>query len=236
MHNSWVDIKGFEGKYQINKNGEVRSLDMKVWGGKGYYIKKGRIKKQHQNKHGYWCVGLSWDNKGKNYLVHRLLAEAFIPNPENKPFIDHINGNKSDNRLENLRWATAKENANNENTKLYGEKQSMYGKKLSLEQRRKISERGKKKIVCLNTGQVFDSLNDARDFYNMKDTTGLSKCCKRVQHSYGKDKETKENLAWAYYNDYIEMSEDEINDRIHMAKTSKSRSLANLDPFNKLKC
>ena len=53
------------------------------------------------------------DNKQKWFRVHRLVAEVFIPNPENKPYVDHINGNREDNSIDNLRWCTQKENCNN---------------------------------------------------------------------------------------------------------------------------
>ena len=67
---------------------------------------------------GYKAVTLWKDGKPyQRWLVHRLVATAFIPNPDNKPYVDHINGNKLDNRAENLRWATQKENCNNPSTK-----------------------------------------------------------------------------------------------------------------------
>jgi hypothetical protein len=78
-----------------------------------------RIPKSGKNK-AHWTFGSITKNGyrqvsiyKKHYLVHRLVAETFIPNPENKPFIDHINRDRSDNRVENLRWVTAQENQNN---------------------------------------------------------------------------------------------------------------------------
>lgn len=225
----WKDIYGFEGKYQINEKSEIRSLDMKVWGGKAYYFKKGRILKQTKGKNGYWYVGLS----SKNYLVHRLLAKAFIPNPENKPCIDHINGKKDDNRLENLRWVTQKENCNNENTKLYGEKQSMYGKNFTKEHRERMSKSHRKKIICLNNKKIFDGLIDAKEYYNFNDITGLSKCLKGVQKSFRIDPITKERLVWCYYDEYLKMNETDIELKIKEAKNSKQNSLNNLISFKK---
>lgn len=102
----WKDIEGFEGKYQISSMGRVKSLNFKLTG-------KEQIMSLKVNKYGYKQILLYKDKKYKTFLIHRLVAQAFIPNPENKPEIDHINTNKTDNRVENLRWATSKENKNN---------------------------------------------------------------------------------------------------------------------------
>ena len=95
------DIIGYEGCYQINRLGQVKR------------IASGRILKAKINSTGYLQIELSKDGVRKYYLIHRLLGIQFIPNPENKPTIDHIDRNKNNNSLENLRWATRKEQNNN---------------------------------------------------------------------------------------------------------------------------
>lgn len=85
--------------YEVSTLGRIKSH----WKGKTHFMKLSLL-------HGYWHVGLMTDGKQKRYCVHRLVAQAFIPNPLNKPQINHINGVKTDNRVENLEWATASEN------------------------------------------------------------------------------------------------------------------------------
>ena len=110
----WKDIKGFEGIYQISSLGRVRSLDRWVNSkNESNKLVKGRILTPVYDKDGYTMVTLSSHGEHLKCKVHRLVCSAFIPNPENKPQVDHINAIKNDNRVENLRWCTSKENSNN---------------------------------------------------------------------------------------------------------------------------
>lgn len=95
----WKNIKGFE-NYEVNDDGQVRNK------------KTGRILKPYDNGRGYVEVDLLINGKRTTKKIHRIVAEAFIPNPENKPEVNHINEIKTDNRVENLNWMTREENMN----------------------------------------------------------------------------------------------------------------------------
>ena len=109
----WKDIKGYEGLYQVSNLGRVHSLDRFVPRKTGTVQKvHGRILKLPEDKDGYSQVSLWKRNKMKKAKAHRLVGEAFIPNPNNLPEINHKNEVKNDNRVSNLEWCTRKENIN----------------------------------------------------------------------------------------------------------------------------
>ena len=101
----WKPVVGYEGLYEISNLGRVKSLI------------RGIIRKQRLNK-GYMYIGLHKDGVEKMCKVHRLVAEAFIPNPKNKSDVNHKDQVKTNNKLENLEWATRKENTNYSKEKL----------------------------------------------------------------------------------------------------------------------
>lgn len=109
----WRPVKGYEGLYEVSNLGNVRSIDRHVMIGNQYCLLKGKPKKASPHSMGYLSTELYKNSQRTHYLIHRLVAEAFIPNPSNLPCIDHINTVKDDNRVENLRWCTNKENMNN---------------------------------------------------------------------------------------------------------------------------
>jgi hypothetical protein len=109
----WKNISGYEGLYEVSSLGRVRSLPHKVYNKLiGEYISKEKILKQGSLVRGYKGVGLYKNGKEKTQKVHRLVAEAFIPNPNNYPEVNHKNEDTSDNRVTNLEWCTSKYNSN----------------------------------------------------------------------------------------------------------------------------
>ena len=111
----WHDIRGYEGLYQISNLGRVKSVERTVPSGlknSGYRTVRERIKRQRVAENGY-CYVLLWKNgKSKLHLIHRLVAEAFVPNPDNLPQVNHKDENKLKNIYTNLEWCTAKYNIN----------------------------------------------------------------------------------------------------------------------------
>ena len=105
MNEIWKPIVGYEGLYEVSNLGNVRSLN---YNGTGEI----KIMKPGISKNGYLQVLLYINGKRKMYKVHRLVAQAFIPNPDNKPQINHKSEDKTLNTVDNLEWTTAKENTN----------------------------------------------------------------------------------------------------------------------------
>lgn len=95
---SWKDIEGYEGLYQVSKSGEIRN------------VVRNRILSDGCCYQAYRQVSLRKNGESKSFMAHRLVAKAFIANPENKKFVNHKNYKRRDNRSINLEWCTAKEN------------------------------------------------------------------------------------------------------------------------------
>lgn len=156
------DVVGFEGLYYVDENGNVYSYDKVVqhnYGGKA--IKKGKQLKPEKTNCGYLRVLLiNKDNKRCHVSIHRAVAEAFISNPNNLPQVNHIDGNKLNNNVNNLEWVTSSQNIN-------------HAFKNGL-------NHGKTKgIKCMVDGIVFESIQAAANYYNTSHYK-ISKIIERV--------------------------------------------------------
>lgn len=147
MKEVWKNISAFGGIYEVSSCGRVRSKPRHYTSSSGKTVNKcGATLSQHSSVDGYKKVRLSYNGVGKDVFVHRLVAKTFIPNPDNKPQVNHIDGDKSNNRISNLEWVTAGEN-----------------QKHSYRVLGRVPHGGKPRIpvMCVETGMVFPSISDA---------------------------------------------------------------------------
>ena len=142
----WKLIDGYD-NYEINEEGHIRN------------IKRGSIRKSQCKTLGYYVISLCNNGIEKQHKLHRLIATAFIENPNNSPFIDHIDHNKANNCLSNLRWATCSENTHNTSKEMKG-----FQKRVGFNtyQARIVHNN---KTICLGT---FDTPEEAHEAYVAK--------------------------------------------------------------------
>jgi len=152
----WKDCVGYEDCYEISNLGKVRSKDRQsISYGTRLCNRKGRELKQNIGKNGYYYVELCKEGKRQTCSIHRLLGLAFISNPLNLPMIDHIDRNRTNNNLSNLRWVSAAENQQNRGMSKNNQSGEMY---INVMYRVVMIRDGKK------TQRVFSNMEEAKEF------------------------------------------------------------------------
>jgi len=169
----WKDIPGYKGLYQISNLGRIKSLNISIRRYNGIQQRDSQILKPLPLRNKYLRIVLVNNGQKKQYLIHRLVAMAFIPNPDNKPCIDHKDGNRANNNVDNLCWVTHKENSNNPLTL----------KRLSESQKGKARKHknGHSKPVYMIKDNViikqFESMQQAAAYINVKRNSNIADCC-----------------------------------------------------------
>lgn len=171
MNEVWKDIKGYEKIYQVSNFGKVKRLTFINGNVK---LQKERMSTPTNNGHGYLIVGLSKNGKRKNFYVHRLVAETFLDNLNNLPQVNHKDGNKKNNRVDNLEWCTASENQIH-SYKVLKTKYNLFGLNIS-------REKQKKKVSAYKNGKLFktfNSISEAGRFMKVNPSC-ICGCCKGI--------------------------------------------------------
>ena len=198
MEEIWKDIEGYEGFYQVSNLGRVKSLHRLIKfsnGGTREYPEK--ILKQYK-ANGYWVVGLNNHGKKTQVRVHRLVAEAFIPNPNNLPQVGHKDeknfktSNECNNNVDNLEWTTAKENSNMPThiKNMSGKNNGFYGKHHTEETKQKLRDINNGKEGYWRNHKITDSMKENMS-KNHANVSGKNNPMYGKTHS----KEAKEKIA-----------------------------------------
>lgn len=187
MGEIWKDIKGYEGLYQISDRGNVKSF------------KYGKERKLKPCKfgNGYLIINLSINGYYNSFNIHRLVCESFLPNPENKEQVNHKNGIKSDNRLDNLEWVTRSENAKHSF--------DILGRKGSKSALGKFGSNHNRSIPICRYSKLGEYIDEFEGFMDAYRKTGINissihRCCKgEYSHAGGYIWEYKERERFFNY-------------------------------------
>lgn len=162
---SWKEITGFPG-YQVNKKGEVITL---------HYLHHNitRKLKPRKSKNGYYSVCLYKDGKAYSKLIHRIVAQTFIPNPDNLPQVNHIDGNKTNNNVNNLEWVS-----NSDNIK-HAIKNNLISKERLIDTTEIMSQNNRKAVLQFDMqGKFIARYNSAQEAALMNNLSNVSACCR----------------------------------------------------------
>lgn len=191
----WKDIAGYEGLYQVSNEGRVKRIGAyknqhgREWIGN-------RILKPATKSNGYMFVGLSKNGKVSNKYIHRLVAEAFIPNPLNKATVNHKDGNRSNNTVDNLEWATYLEN-------------NMHSIKV-LKRDSKNSSDSRPVLQFDKEGNFIKEYPSMREAQRQTGIDAIDKVCNHIKY-----RKTAGGFRWEYkdnYNKSVETIETTSND------------------------
>lgn len=194
----WKDIDGYDGKYQVSNLGRVKSL---YFMNRRANIPREKILKFGYNLQGYPFVHLCYLGKtSKPLSVHRLVAKAFIPNPNNYPIVNHINGIKTDNRVENLEWCTQQYNIK-QSFKNGQQKPTWENKKGELNP---LSIKVNQYDLDGNFIKTWGCIREVQRKLNIF-AVGISKCCRGLQKTAG-------GFKWEYMQELEQGSDRNVKD------------------------
>lgn len=179
----WKDVAGYEGKYQVSNLGNVKGVERYVRHRYGIRVVKEKILSLVKDKNGYLIATLSKNDNEKKCKVHRLVAQAFIPNPDNLPQVNHKDEDKTNNRVDNLEWCSGDYNSN-------------YGTRNERAAKSKINHPlFSKAVLCVETGVIYPSAKEIQRELGYCTVSSICQCClgKKYYHT-----------AYGYHWKYVE--------------------------------